>query len=914
MLKKRFNFFKIRKYSKLIREHKFEELNCSFKHFENENNELKHYLFDSNSNIKKGFSIIFKTPNINEMNIPFIITSLLTSKISNIDNLLSNLKVKNEPLITSFSFYSNNEFELKEMSTFLLNHLLKPNWNDIHFEKDNYLKLLNIKSNLIDCVFKNEILKNLKLNIENEKEIELNLNLNEIKKYHSKYYSISNCLFISLGGNYLNENEFNWSNINQRIESNKKELNFLKKEITIETKGIENNHLIGLSYKMKNILDLNENEYYFYKIFFQFLISNNNGIFTKFNSYLLPESEYDLSFHQSFLNLYFDEIENIDTFTFEFNSFLNDLSNSNLLNKGILKNGSSGSDVIESLILNLEVYLKSILKNDLFNFISDFYKNDIDFLPYLKINSILNYLKKNMTNEILRSKMKELFLNNNEIFKIILLPDDNQSKQEENEEEGEIFNNFDFSNLIYRNYYSYFEKDQIFKTNIKKLKESIYFNEIESNGISNISIYSNINISNQSSSDMLLILPLTIKLIEKIGARGLNSIEFESKIEKLSSSFEIKPILIQDTNNNDSSEIGIILNFTCLSRNIYKMMDLVEAIFLESNIFENINDEDLLTDLIEYSIFIMESDVHNSFSNVMKWKCASNFSTSMRKYEILNGLSSLNFSKTYKSIPFKNLLEMLKNVSRKLLSKNKMKIVISSNEQYKTQILDSTSNFLNSLIELKEDEDVEEMDKILPMSKKEYFLVDSNITIISKCIKTIPFENNDFPCLKLISKLIQSNFKKEYLGTYFNHIQIDNSMSGYFSLVSENVKDIENSLNLFDTFVEYIIQNQFFDEDVENSKKNVMREMNNFDSHELSKLEIINGLSKEKMKKFKENLIKINRNDILRVTKQYLIGTPIYDENTQLNSSNNYFESLTVLSNDVSNTISNSKIWKVIKS
>ena len=87
---------------KLKREKKLEDLNCNFKHFENESTKLKHYLFDSNINIKKGFCIIFKTPNEEEeeeynqgLNIPFTLSSLLISKISNIDNILSNLKIKN---------------------------------------------------------------------------------------------------------------------------------------------------------------------------------------------------------------------------------------------------------------------------------------------------------------------------------------------------------------------------------------------------------------------------------------------------------------------------------------------------------------------------------------------------------------------------------------------------------------------------------------------------------------------------------------------------------------------------------------------------------------------------------------------------------------------------------------------------
>ena len=457
--------------------------------------------------------------------------------------------------MTSYSFYSNNEFELKEMSTFLFNHLLNPNWNEINFEKENFLKFIKMKENLIDCIFKKEILKNLNLNFENEINIKNNLNLFEdIKKYHSKYYSISNCLFISTGGNYLNvdmdmdsinndtdmnminSNSINSSNSNSNsieIKRNKKEFNFIKNEIKIETNGIKDNSLIGLSYKMKNVKEMNENEFYFYKIFFEFLISPNNGILSKFKYYLLPESEYDLTFEQSFLNLYFDlpigsggdgdNEKEINLFNFEFNSFINDISNYNLMNN------QSIIDFIENLISNLEINLKLILENgDIFNFISSFHKLDIDFLSYLNINLILKYLKQSFLNSeninLFKIEFKNLILNNNQKFRIILLPSStnssvtplntlssSSSKENENENENDLFNNFNFENLIHKNYYKQEEEEE--GKGIEKINENIYFNKIETNGITKVSIFSKFNESlNNQSSESLLLIPLTIKV------------------------------------------------------------------------------------------------------------------------------------------------------------------------------------------------------------------------------------------------------------------------------------------------------------------------------------------------------------------------------------------------------------------
>ena len=89
-------------------------------------------------------------------------------------------------------------------------------------------------------------------------------------------------------------------------------------------------------------------------------------------------------------------------------------------------------------------------------------------------------------------------------------------------------------------------------------------------------------------------------------------------------------------------------------------MDLIEAIYLESNLYEQFIEEDNLSNLIEYSLFVMESEMNLKFKNVLKWKCASSFSISMLRNELLNGLTSLNFSKTYKNFQFSKLLEIFK--------------------------------------------------------------------------------------------------------------------------------------------------------------------------------------------------------------------------------------------------------------
>jgi hypothetical protein len=58
------------------------------------------------------------------------------------------------------------------------------------------------------------------------------------------------------------------------------------------------------------------------------------------------------------------------------------------------------------------------------------------------------------------------------------------------------------------------------------------------------------------------------------------------------------------------------------------MIDLMDAMFLESNLLNEI-DGNTLKDMIEYSLYSMELDISQDLNRVIKTFCASNLSAAM---------------------------------------------------------------------------------------------------------------------------------------------------------------------------------------------------------------------------------------------------------------------------------------------
>jgi hypothetical protein len=149
---------------------------------------------------------------------------------------------------------------------------------------------------------------------------------------------------------------------------------------------------------------------------------------------------------------------------------------------------------------------------------------------------IMKNLKKNLTNK----KFKETIqLLKNERFKIILEPNMKESSR------NASMMYLPQKDLIFKNFYSL--TSQRLKLNLEEVSKGIYFNNQETNGVVHFSIYS--GMSQKIPMDFFYFIPVVIKIFEKIGARELDSVIFETKMEKISNRFQISPVIIPNTSS-----------------------------------------------------------------------------------------------------------------------------------------------------------------------------------------------------------------------------------------------------------------------------------------------------------------------------------------------------------------------------
>jgi hypothetical protein len=427
-------------------------------------------------------------------------------------------------LVTSLTFYSNDDFELNEMSKLLMNHFLNPNWNEISFDKEFFVEFFKFEENYVSSRLRNEILKNLNENFVSLNDVS-NLNLEEIKQYHSIVFSPSNCLFISSGGNYLHFNDENLkiSNFNNSTNS-LNPFEFKNQEMRIEFPS--NHYSIGISIKLLKLNEMSIDEYFYHKIIFEYFLKPFTGVFSSFEYSLSQESSFDLSFNQTYLNLYFNDIENINAFEKDFEEFMN------LLPEVL------DVDIIGQLVNNLEISLRGLLENGFISqYLTPLWLNSIEIEPFFNLKLIVKNLKKNLTNK----KFKETIqLLKNERFKIILEP--NKKVYSGNKSHM----NLPQKDLIFKNFYSF--TNQRLKLNVEEVSKGIYFNKQETNGLVHFSIYS--GLSQKIPMDYFYFIPVVIKIFEKIGARELDSVIFETKIEKISSNFHITPVIVPNISSS----------------------------------------------------------------------------------------------------------------------------------------------------------------------------------------------------------------------------------------------------------------------------------------------------------------------------------------------------------------------------
>ena len=424
---------------------------------------------------------------------------------------------------------------------------------------------------------------------------------------------------------------------------------------------------------------------------------------------------------------------------------------------------------------------------------------------------------------------------------------------------------------------------------VQKLRETMSYSDIPvalyNRSTSGIFYFSNVFGISNLNKELFPLVPFFCWALIRTGTKKKNYVEITRLIDKYTGGINMGLSARTSFDERGICIPVVIFNSKSLDRNQGNMFEIIEELFSDYT-FSDITRLNSL--LLEFRAGLESMVIHNGHKLAIQL-ASRNFSPSCLINEIWSGIHQLK--------TIKDLTDSLTDDKLNVLSEKLMRIgaeAFTQNNFYSCMIggddaIEKALNFANSTkTALKERQNIipgfEDTAKYFELNNfdvennipQEGWYTASSVSFVAQVFKTVRMGHEDAPALTAISKILKSMYLhreiREKGGAYGGFSQYSFE-DGLFSFGSYRDPHINRTLNVYQKASDYIIKGEYTDEDVKEAILQICSEIDSPDSPAfVAKKAFIRKivcLSDEKREHFKEKLLELNRDIIIKTARRY---------------------------------------------
>ena len=377
---------------------------------------------------------------------------------------------------------------------------------------------------------------------------------------------------------------------------------------------------------------------------------------------------------------------------------------------------------------------------------------------------------------------------------------------------------------------------------------------------------------------LIPMVPLFCRTLTRMGAGDSDYVEMARRIDQYTGGLGLT-VSAGSSFHGDGSTYIPILTFAgkCLSRNTGALFDIIENIFYRVD-FQDL--QRLKTLVLEMHSDMSSSVIHNGHRLAISL-AARNLSTASALNESWHGIYQLQTIKRLADdLSEENLHSIaddLKRIAGALFSRNNIETALVGES---ADIENATGRVRSIYGGLKDHPDAGfEAPQYAPEPETPFegWATSTAVSFVARVIETNRIDHGDAPALAVLSKLLRSMYLhreiREKGGAYggFAIYQLEN---GQFYFGSYRDPHIENTLSVYDAAYTFVESGNYGETDI---KEAILQVCSDFDHpnppqsaakkrfyHQLV------GLSDDTRRRFKENLLKVDLEQVKTVARRYL--------------------------------------------
>ncbi|XP_032898068.1 presequence protease, mitochondrial [Amblyraja radiata] len=398
--------------------------------------------------------------------------------------------------------------------------------------------------------------------------------------------------------------------------------------------------------------------------------------------------------------------------------------------------------------------------------------------------------------------------------------------------------------------------------------------------------------------------PLFCSVITRIGCGNLNYREQAQQIELKTGGLSASPKILQDNENLDMYEQGVLFTSLCLDRNLPDMMQLWADTFNSPHF----DDEEHFKVLVMMAAQELSNGIPDTGHQYAAVRAGKTLTPAGKLQEIFNGLSQVHHMKRIAEMPeLLTVLRKLPRIKMHLMSSENMRCAVNATPQEIPEVSKEVEKFLRNIPGLgkKKKErklirsniiekplNPEEVGGDVPggsrvsrklvfepgfkaCQMKTHFQLPFPVNYVSECIRTVSYTNPDFARLSVLARLITSKFLhreiREKGGAYGGGANLSNS--GLFSFYSYRDPNSLNTMSVFRRSIAWARAGKFTQEDIDEAKLSVFSAVDTPIAPSDKGLDrFLYSISDDMKLKRREQLFEVDHDGLIEVTNKYLIA------------------------------------------
>lgn len=373
------------------------------------------------------------------------------------------------------------------------------------------------------------------------------------------------------------------------------------------------------------------------------------------------------------------------------------------------------------------------------------------------------------------------------------------------------------------------------------------------------------------SDDSKKLLPLFASILDQFGTKNHNYRDFDTLVSSKTSGLSFKVHLAENINDNLLYEIGLQFGSYALKENSHKMFEIISELLTSVEF----NDIDRFSMLLDNYISALSVGIADS-GHVYAMQNANGLITeSSQLKESMMGIEHLGYmKKLMKTKSPAEILEEIKAIGRKLLSRSPVRLAINLSPDDVDKGLKNVESFL-SMLPLDKSE-IHWNKSSLLQSQCRHNVMEIPVNYCAKSMFTVPFVHKDFSSLRVLGKILSSKYLlpvvREQNGAYGAGAKISND--GLFNFFSYRDPNTRKTLDTFDASSKWVNEsmNKVIDEQaLFEAKLGILQQLDApISPMDIGLESFKHGISMDIFTKHRDSILTTSLKDIESVTAKYL--------------------------------------------